>query len=124
MTEEGRYSKENADNIKNKQVEENCLADLSGKNQASSSDCEKKMSEENNKGDGETQRFKRKFSCVSSSQPICKNDMESSNTTNWFVEYKKQAQLAKKMRLRADRANEKLEQVRSQLKIINDIVTK
>ena len=69
MTEEGRYSKENADNIKNKQVEENCLADLSGKNQASSSDYEKKMSEENNKGDGETQRFKRKF--------ICKNYMES-----------------------------------------------
>ena len=68
--EEGRCSKENANNIKNTQVEENCLADdLFGKNQASPSDCEKKMSEEKCKGDGETPRFK-KLSYVSSSQPI------------------------------------------------------
>ena len=80
--EEGRCSKENANNIKNTQVEENCLADdLFGKNQASPSDCEKKMSEEKCKGDGETPRFKRKLSYVSSSQPICKNDLESSITS-------------------------------------------
>ena len=89
----------------------------SGSKQDSPTDCKEKKAEgEKSKPQGQSPRFKRKLSCVSSSQPT------STTTTDWFVEYKKQAQIAKKMRLRADRANEKLELVRSQLKIIKDII--
>ena len=76
-------------------------------------------------------RFKRKFSSISLSQPICGTEFELGETTNWkieykkqAIEYKKQAQLAKKMRIRAHRAEEKLQLVRSQLKKIFDIVMK
>merc|ERR1711920_555811 len=61
-------------------------------------------------------RFKRKFSCVSSSQPICGTESDLGKTTNWEFEWKTQVRITKKMRLRAERAEEKLEQVRSLLK--------
>ena len=69
-------------------------------------------------------RFKRKFSCVSSSQPICGTESDLGTTTNWEFECKKQVQIAKKMRLRAERAEDKLEQVGSLLQKVFDYVRK
>lgn len=97
----------------------------SGSKEASPSECEKKViSGESKKKDGESIRFKRKLSCVSSSQPVSKKDLKSPKATNWFFEYKKQVQVAKKMRLEAERSIEKLNMVRSQIKIISDILMK
>ena len=93
--------------------------------EASLIECKKKViSGESKKKDGESIRFKRKLSCVSSSQPVSKKDLMSQKGTNWFFEYKKQVQVAKKMRLEAERSNEKLNMVRSQIKIISDILFK
>ena len=69
-------------------------------------------------------RFKRKLSSVSSSQPICGNDFHSGKIINWEIEHRKQLQTAKKMKLKADRATEKLELVRSELKKVYDILMK
>ena len=82
----------------------------------------KMVAEKSAKIDAPKPRIKRKFSCVSSSQPICGTEFDLEKTKNWKIEQKKQAQIAKKMRLRADRAEEKLELVRSQLKKVFEIV--
>ena len=94
---------------------------LSGNKQAPPSDAETEIaSRSNGKKDGHSPRFKRKVSCISSSQPVCGND--SGTTTNWKIEYKKQVMISKRMRRRGDRAKEKLELVRSELKKINEIL--
>ena len=99
------------------------LGALSMNNKASPSDAEKENAPRSNgKKHGHSPRFKRKLSSVSSSQPVCGNDSET--TTNWKIEYKKQAMITKKMRLRGDRAKEKLELVRAELKKINEILFK
>ena len=59
---------------------------------------------------------------VSSTQPISNDDLNSRENINWNMESKKQAAIAKKMRLRAERAEQKLELVRSKLKIVYDII--
>lgn len=89
-------------------------------------DCEKRFKRKLSKGiqDKREQRVKRKLSCVSSSQPICGNDFHSVKVKNWEIEHKKQLQIAKKMKLKADRATEKLELVRSELKKVYDILMK
>ena len=114
---------------------------LSAKKQALPSDGQK-VSAPGDKGikDGREKRFKRKLSkgikderekgikrklsSVSSSQPISGNDFNSVKITNWEIEHKKQLQTAKKMKLKADRATEKLELVRSELKKVYDILMK
>ena len=99
------------------------LGALSMNNKASPSDAEKENAPRSNgKKHGHSPRFKRKLSSVSSSQPVCGNDSET--TTNWKIEYKKQAMITKRMRLRGDRAKEKLELVRAELKKINEILFK
>lgn len=88
--------------------------------------CEKRFKRKMSKDikDQREQRVKRKLSCVSSSQPICGNDFHSGKVKNWEIEHKKQLQIAKKMKLKADRATEKLELVRSELKKVYDILMK
>ena len=104
--------------------EEN-LRERESNKQASPRDSEEKMiAGKKDKIDTPKLRFKRKFSSVSSSQPICGTEFDLGKTTNYKIEYKKQAQITKKLRLRADRAEEKLELVRSQLKKVLDIVMK
>ena len=91
-------------------------AALSSKKQASPGDGEKKItSVDKGKKDASTPKFKRKVSCLSLSQPIYGDNFDS-GTPNWKMEYKKQVQIAKKMRLKADRANKKLYFVKSELK--------
>ena len=97
------------------------LGALSMNNKASPSDAEKENAPRSNgKKHGHSPRSKRKLSSVSSSQPVCGND--SGTTTNWNIEYKKQVMISKRMRRRGDRAKEKLELVRSELKKINEIL--
>ena len=73
---------------------------------------------------GRSPTFKRKFTCVSSSQPIGGNNLDSGIFKRKCMECKKQAQMVVRMSRKADRANEKLKRVRSQLKILNDILSK
>jgi len=73
---------------------------------------------------GRSPTFKRKFTCVSSSQPIGGNNLDSGIFKRECMECKKQAQMVVRMSRRADRAKEKLKRVRSQLKILNDILSK
>lgn len=104
--------------------EEN-LRERESNKQASPRDSEEKMIAGNkDKIDKPKPRFKRKFSSVSSSQPICGTEFDLGKTKNWKYECKKQAQTAKKLRLRADRAEEKLDLIRSHLKKVFDIVMK
>ena len=106
-------------------VSEENLRERESNQQASPRDREEKtVAGKKGKIDAPKPRFKRKFSCVTSSQPICGTEFDLGKTTNYKIEYKKQAQITKKLRLRADRAEEKLELVRSQLKKVLDIVMK
>ena len=65
---------------------------------------------------------KKRFRLSSFSQPIAAKDISFRKNTNCNVECKKQAAIATKMRLRAERAEQKLEVARSQLKILIDIL--
>ena len=96
---------------------------FSGNTQASPGDGENNIaSGEKGKQDTDIPRFKRKLSCVSSSQPVCGNRFDSGKTINWEIEYKKQVQIVKKMRLRGDRAKEKLKLLKIELKKMNNII--
>ena len=124
VSEESLREREKVNNI-NDLGEKRSIGALSGNKQALPREGGKKIaSGDKRKKDGQSPRFKRKVSCVSSSQPICGNDFDSGTTTNWKIEYKKQAQSAKRMRLRAERAEKKLKLVRSQLKKVYDILIK
>ena len=106
-------------------VSEKNMGEREGKKQASPRDSEEKiLAGKKGQTDKPKPSFKRKFSCVSSSQPICGTESDLGTTTNWEFEWKKQVQIAKKMRLRAERAEDKLEQVRSLLKNVFDYVRK
>ena len=59
---------------------------------------------------------------VTSSQPLPTKASVSKPTVNWFWEFKKQAQLVKKMTLQAERAKKKLEMVKSQLEVLSHII--
>ena len=96
-------------------VSEENLHEREGEDQALARGREEKMVKGKCKRNADNAKFKRKFSCVSSSQPICGTESDLGKTTNWEFEWKKQVQIAKKMRLRAERAEDKLKQVRALL---------
>ena len=96
---------------------------FSGNKKASPGDGENNIaSGEKGKQDTHIPRFKRKLSCLSSSQPVFGNRIDSGKTINWEIEYKKQVQTVKKMQLRGDRAKEKLKLLKIELKKMNDII--
>ena len=120
---------------------------LSGTQPASPRNCENKCaSGEKGKKDKESPRFKRRVSCtqpvdppkkriqlsipknIKNGQSIVKRQvsstqpMSANNLINWNMESKKQAAIATKMRRKAERAEQKLELVRSKLKIVYDIL--
>ena len=96
---------------------------FSGNKKASPGDGENNIaSGEKGKQDTYIPRFKQKLSCLSSSQPVFGNRIDSGKTINWEIEYKKQVQTVKKMKLRGDRAKEKLKLLKIELKKMNDII--
>ena len=123
-----------------KSVRTSSTGALTGNKKASPRNCRMNASGEKGKKDERKPKFKRKVSCTqpegisglasqkkrfrlsSSSQPMAAKDINVCNNPNCNVECKKQKATATKMRLRAERAEEKLELARSQLKILIDIL--
>lgn len=105
-------------------VSEENLNKREGQNQASPSAREEKLVAGKKKIEAAKPRFKRKINCISSSQPVCGAEFDLGKETSWEIECKKQVQIAKKFRLRAERAEDKLQKVRSLLIKVLDNVTK